>query len=166
VAFVALAPPGARAGPRALGLGGLPLGAIVRVPKAEGVPVTIARVAAPRGVLAMADGDLMVLSMGPEQLVRVAPDGAVRPIVSGRPFRFPIAIVGDQHNQGLLVSDSYAGTIWAVSNEGEVQARFQGAPLVRPEGMAFDPTGALLVADPGAAQVFRVTSGGEIKPLL
>lgn len=144
----------------------LRLGTVSRIAQAGGAPELIAQVPAPRGVAVRAGRDIVVLSMGPDQLVRVAPDGTVRPIVSGRPFRFPIALLLGRELDGYVVSDSYAATVWSISDNGEVRPMAQGAPLVRPGGMARDPSGALLVADPGARQVFRITAEGDIQPLL
>jgi sugar lactone lactonase YvrE len=143
----------------------LRLGTVARIPRDGGPPVTLARVAAPRGVALSPSGEPVVLSMGPDQLVRVAPDGSVRTIVSGRPFRFPCAVLADR-DRGYLVSDGYGSTVWSVSERGEVRPRLQGRPLVRPEGLAREPSGALVVADPGAGQVFRVGTGGDLQALL
>jgi sugar lactone lactonase YvrE len=142
----------------------LRLGVVARVPRGGGKPVTIARVPSPRGVAVTRSGGIVVLSMGRDALVRVQKDGAVSPLVTGRPFRFPVAVAVDPEGEGdrFVVSDAYAATVWSVSGSGEVWARVQGKPLMRPGGLAFDPSGALLVADPGARQVFRFARDGTI----
>jgi glucose/arabinose dehydrogenase len=144
----------------------LKLGTVARVPRSGGAVVTLARVPSPRGLAIDPNGDLIVVSAGPDALLRVAPDGTVRSIVTGRPFRFPCAVLIDEAHPGYVVSDSYAATLWAVSSQGEVRPWVQGAPLVRPEGLARDRSGAVLVADPGARQVFRIRSEREIEPLV
>ena len=133
----------------------LRLGLVARIPRQGGPPEALARVAAPRGVALGRSGEVGVLSMGPDQLVRVDKGGEIQPLVKGRPFRFPIAIVRDRDRERYLVSDSYAATIWSVNDSGEARPWFRGKPLVRPEGLDFDPDGRLLVADPGAGLVFR-----------
>jgi serine/threonine-protein kinase len=147
----------------------LRLGLVVRVPGGGGKPVTAARVPAPRGLAVTRAGDLVVLSAGPDALLRVAPDGRVSPLVTGRPFRFPVAVAVAPEGEGggFLVSDAYGAAVWSVSTAGEVRVRVRGKPLVRPGGLAVEPSGALLVADPGAGQVFRVAPGAEaVEPLL
>jgi glucose/arabinose dehydrogenase len=144
----------------------LRLGLIARVPRDGGRPVTIATVPSPRGLALSPEGEPVVLSMGPSSVLRVNQDGKVVPLVTGKPFRFPCCILADPDHAGYLVSDSYGASIWAVSERGEVRVRIQGSPLVRPEGLAREPSGALLVADPGAGQVFRVGEGGAVQPLL
>jgi len=143
----------------------LRLGTLSRIPATGGSPVTVAKVRSPRGVVVTPAGDLIVLSMGPDQLLRVTAGGRVTEVVIGRPFRFPHAVALDRDGTGYLVCDGYAATVWAVSPDGKIRPRVRGAPLVRPEGLAHDTSDGLLVADPGARQVFRVNATGEIKPL-
>jgi streptogramin lyase len=144
----------------------LRLGTVSRVPCSGGAPVTIARVPSPRGLALEPEGNLIVVSMGPDALIRVSAGGVVRPIVTGRPFRFPCAVLRDEANSGFVVSDSYAATLWFVSSDGKVHRWVKGAPLVRPEGLARDCSGAVLVADPGARQVFRINSEHDLEPLI
>jgi hypothetical protein len=147
----------------------LRLGLVARVPRGGGKPVTVARVPAPRGVAVTRAGDIVVLSAGPDALLRVAPDGRVAPLVTGRPFRFPVAlaVAPEGEGGGFLVSDAYKAAVWSVAPTGEVRVRVRGKPLVRPGGLAVEPSGAWLVADPGAGQVFRAARGAaEVEPLL
>lgn len=143
----------------------LRLGTVVRIPAGGGPPVTLARVAAPRGVALGNSGGIVVLSMGPDQVVRVGPDGAVKAVVKGKPFAFPAALLWDGARARFLVSDSYAATVWSVDDTGAARPWLRGEPLVRPEGLALDPSGAVLVADPGASRVFRVTAPDRIEAL-
>ncbi len=141
------------------------LGQVVRVPRTGGAVVEVAKVPAPRGLTVTETGEVVVLSMGPKQLVRVDPQGRMTPVVQGAPFRFPNAVIPARDGPGYLVSDGYKATIWLVSPSGETSPLLQGAPLVRPEGLAFAPDGALLIADPGARQVWRVPPGASPEPL-
>src|SRR5262249_19869391 len=138
----------------------LRLGIVARIPRGGGSPKTIARVKAPRGLAILPSGALIVLSMGPDQLVKVTHEGVVASIVAGKPFRFPIAVLLAPAGPGYLVSDGYAGTVWAVSESGEVRPRIERGKLVRPEGLARDDRGGLLIADPAARQIFRPGPGG------
>ncbi|CAN5769632.1 hypothetical protein BH23PLA1_BH23PLA1_07580 [soil metagenome] len=144
------------------------LGRIVRLPNGGGVPEPIAEVAAPRGLARHPAGGIVVLSIREEALLHVKLDASEPPraLVLGHPFGLPNAILDDPESGGFLVSDGYAATIWMVSPEGAIQARYQGKPMVRPSALARDQTGALLIADPGAGQVFRAEESGALKPLL
>jgi DNA-binding beta-propeller fold protein YncE len=144
----------------------LRLGTVSRLPNMGGVPTVLARVPSPRGLALEANGDLVVVSMGPDALLRVTSDGAVSPVVTGRPFRFPCAVLLDEPNAGYVVSDSDTATLWAVTAQGKVRPWVKGPPLIRPEGLARDRSGAVLVADPAARQVFRIRSPREIEPLI
>ena len=90
----------------------------------------------------------------------------MQPILKGKRFRFPLALVRDEKQKHWLVSDGYAGTVWAVSDAGKESPWIKGAPLIRPEGLALDASGALLIADPGAGQVFRAATPAAIQPYL
>ncbi len=142
------------------------LSTIFRMPISGGKPEIVAKVPAPRGIMIDADASVIVVSAGPDQLVRVRGDGKVEPIVRGRPFSFPHAVVSAPDRGGFLVSDGYTATIWKVSAEGKTEAWFKGAPLVRPVGMTRDSAGAVIVADPGAGKVFRLKSPNDIKSLI
>lgn len=142
------------------------LSTIFRMPISGGKPEIVAKVRAPRGIWIDADGSVIVVSAGPDQLVRVRGDGKVEPIVRGRPFSFPHAVVSGPDRGGFLVSDGYTATLWKVSAEGKTEAWFKGAPLVRPVGMTRDSAGGVIVADPGAGKVFRVKSPEDIQSLI
>lgn len=141
---------------------------IWRVPATGGAPQEIASVPGALGVAREEDGGFIVLSAGKDQLVRVAPDGKVTPVVSG-----PLAgkdIVSSPQQvavapTGYLVSDNYARTIWHVTRDGQVKPLAQGDPLQKPNGIAVLADGSALVADPGAKALFRVSPEGTISTL-
>lgn len=140
----------------------LRLGNVVRIAKEGGKPSEIARVPAPRGVALAPDGEIVVLCSGPNQVLRINAKGEVRTFVAGKPFKFPLAIATvSQGDSSFVVSDGDAATVWSVSDKGEVRALSKGAPLIRPEGLIVESSGALLVADPGANQIFRITPDGK-----
>ena len=66
----------------------LRLGVVSRIPKGRGAAVTLARVPAPRGLAMGKAGELVVLSMGPDQLVTYSRDGTSRILVKGKPFKY------------------------------------------------------------------------------
>jgi sugar lactone lactonase YvrE len=141
----------------------LKLGTVVRIPAEGGKPKEIARVAAPHGIALDRDGGFVVVSQSKEsQLLRVSASGEVTPIVKGAlaPKNNPHYVAVDQ--AGYIVSDNYAKAIWRVSPDGKVQAIVQGDPLVGPVGLALEADGNILVADPRALKLFRVTLEGKI----
>ncbi|MDR3632189.1 MAG: hypothetical protein P4L84_00055 [Isosphaeraceae bacterium] len=142
----------------------LRLGIVARLSPDGGAPETLARVPSPRGIALTCEGDIVVLSMGPDQLLRVRADGTVLPLVKGRPFQFPLALVRDVARRRWLVSDGYARTIWEVTDTGAVSPWLQGEPLVRPSSLYVRDNGEVFVADPGAGKIFRVTGPHAIRP--
>jgi sugar lactone lactonase YvrE len=144
----------------------LGLAAVFRLPAAGGKPQQIARVPAPHGIAIDTDGSFVVVSQGKDQLVRVTREGEVTPIVKGQlaPKNNPHYVVID--SDGYLVSDNYAAAVWRVTRDGTVKALVQGAPLVRPIGLAQEANGNLLVADPWALKLFRVSLQGKIETLV
>lgn len=140
----------------------LGLSAVFRIPASGGKPKQIARVPAPHGIARDSDGSFVVVSQGADQLLRVTEQGEVTPIVQGQlaPKNNPHYVVIDK--EAFFVSDNYAAAIWRVSRDGKVQALVQGDPLVKPVGLAQEPNGNLLVADPWARKLFRVTPQGKI----
>jgi sugar lactone lactonase YvrE len=145
----------------------LRLGSLMRIPKDGGTPAEIARVPAPRGLTLAPDGDIVVLCSGPDQVLRVNAKGEIRPLVKGKPFKFPLAIApGPGGETAFVVSDGYSATVWAVNEAGETRPLAKGDPLKRPEGLVREPSGSWLVADAGAVQIFRIAADGKLEPVL
>ncbi len=57
------------------------------------------------------------------------------------------------------MSDGYARTLWKVQKDGKFTALVKGDPLKNPNGLAIDQKGDILVADPHAKAIFRVSAG-------
>jgi sugar lactone lactonase YvrE len=140
----------------------LGLGALFRLPPGGGEPQEIARVPAPHGIAIDRDGSIVVVSQSKDQLLRVSAAGEVTPIVKGSlaPKNNPQHVVVDQ--SGYVVSDNYAKAVWRVAPDGKITAIVHGEPLVKPAGLALEPDGNILVSDPGAKKLFRLTLEGNI----
>lgn len=133
---------------------------ILKVPAAGGKPAILAEVTAPRGVALDAEGNLWVVTLRENALVKVSPDGKVTPVVKERLFGFANGLALD--DQGTLyVSDGYGAAIWKVTASGEAKKWVSGAPLVGPCGIQWQKD-RLLVADPKAKAVFNVTSDAKV----
>ena len=145
------------------------LGAILRIPAGGGESVEMARIHMPCGIARDRDGSFVVVSRGGDQLVRVSPQGKVTPIVKGPlapkdVVSYPHHVILDQ--QGYVISDGYASTLWRVSPDGKVKPLVQGEPLKNPVGVALEPSGNILVIDTAAKALFRVSPDGKISRYL
>lgn len=137
---------------------------IVKVPDAGGEPTEFATLTGPRGLTFDAQGRLWAVSAagGKSKLVRYASDGTMETVVEGK-FNFPHHVAVDPQGNAY-VADNYEVAIWKITPDGTAEKWAQGAPLVRPVGVAWQ-NDRLLVADPHAKQVFAVTPDGKIAPL-
>jgi sugar lactone lactonase YvrE len=137
----------------------LELHRIVKVPAAGGMPTLFAQVPAPCGLALDKEDRLWVVSRGKDQLLRLDAEGKAEPVVSGRPFEFPSSVVvGDDLT--AYVCDTYAKAIWKVPLGKPPEKLHAGDPLVSPVGLAWQGPD-LLVADPRAKAVIRITPAGE-----
>jgi hypothetical protein len=130
---------------------------------AGGETKIFSRVRAPRGLVFDKRGDLLVVSHGADQVLRLDKDGKATIAVKGRPFRFPhnIAVDGD----GVMyVTDGYARAVWRIA-AGESPAKLaEGAPFVNPVGIIWRKD-HLIVVDSRAQAMFRVTTDGKVSKL-
>lgn len=139
---------------------------IVKIPAGGGEPAIVAEVNSPRGLFCDAEDRLWVSSHGRNAVLRIAADGQPpEAIVSGRPFQFAHHLV--IHPQGkVYVADGYAKTIWSVDPaEGKPVALVSGEPFKNPVGLTLYGDD-LLVADPHAKTVFRLTVDGKLEALI
>jgi len=139
----------------------LELQRVWRVPAVGGEPKEFAVLPAPRGMTFDKTGQLWVVSGGPKnQLVKIAPDGKITPVVKGRPFIYPndVALGPDGT---AYVSDGYADCVWKVASDGKATKWVSGKPLDNPVGLAWQGQ-TLLVVDSRARQVFAVSPTGKL----
>uniref|UniRef100_A0A7C2JYI1 SMP-30/Gluconolactonase/LRE-like region domain-containing protein n=1 Tax=Schlesneria paludicola TaxID=360056 RepID=A0A7C2JYI1_9PLAN len=139
----------------------LELHRIVKVPAAGGEPTVAVAVPAPRGLTIDAEQRLWVVSHGPDQLLRVSPDGQTRDvIVTGRPFSFPHHLVLDGDGAAFVV-DGYLPGVWKVP-PGQMPEKWQsGDPFRNPVGIA-RAGDKLLVVDPRAQTLFTLDAAGKV----
>ncbi|MER6949755.1 SMP-30/gluconolactonase/LRE family protein [Nonomuraea sp. NPDC000554] len=116
-------------------------------------------------------GGIDFTTMGPTNLVRVDPDGAVT--VVAEDMAFPNGAVITPDGSTLVVAESWAPRLTAfdIRPDGSLTGRRvwadfalpEGAPgQIAPDGIALDAEGALWVADAGGNRAVRVREGGEI----
>ena len=142
----------------------LELQRIWTVPAAGGEPKEFAVLPAPRGMTFDKKGQLWVVSGGPRnQLVKIAADGKITPVVKDRTFVYPndVAVSADGT---AYVSDGYADCIWKVSADGKTSKWVSGKPLDNPVGLDWQGT-TLLVVDSRAGKLFSITPDAKLAPV-
>ena len=142
----------------------LELQRIWTVPAAGGDPKEFAVLPAPRGMTFDKKGQLWVVSGGPRnQLVKIAADGKITPVVKERTFVYPndVAVSADGT---AFVSDGYADCIWKVSADGKTSKWVSGKPLDNPVGLDWQGT-TLLVVDSRAGKLFSITPDAKLAPV-
>ena len=142
----------------------LELQRIWTVPAAGGDPKEFAVLPAPRGMTFDKKGQLWVVSGGPRnQLVKIAADGKITPVVKDRTFVYPndVAVSADGT---AFVSDGYADCIWKVSADGKTSKWVSGKPLDNPVGLDWQGT-PLLVVDSRAGKLFSITPDAKLAPV-
>ena len=142
----------------------LELQRIWTVPAAGGEPKEFAVLPAPRGMTFDKKGQLWVVSGGPRnQLVKIAADGKITPVVKDRTFVYPndVAVSADGT---AYVSDGYADCIWKVAADGKTSKWVSGKPLDNPVGLDWQGT-TLLVVDSRAGKLFSITPDAKHAPV-
>ena len=142
----------------------LELQRIWTVPAAGGDPKEFAVLPAPRGMTFDKKGQLWVVSGGPKnQLVKIATDGKITPVVKDRTFVYPndVAVSADGT---AFVSDGYADCIWKVAADGKTSKWVSGKPLDNPVGLDWQGT-TLLVVDSRAGKLFSITPDAKLAPV-
>ena len=142
----------------------LELQRIWTVPAAGGEPKEFAVLPAPRGMTFDKKGQLWVVSGGPRnQLVKIAADGKITPVVKDRTFVYPndVAVSADGT---AYVSDGYADCIWKVAADGKTSKWVSGKPLDNPVGLDWQGT-TLLVVDSRAGKLFSITPDAKLAPV-
>lgn len=128
-------------------------------------PKEVALLAGCRGVAFDNDGKLIASTTIEDPIRRVGDGGKLEILVKDRPFQLNHQIVVGKDG-AMFVTDNYAATIWQVpAGGGEPKPFLQGAPLVKPVGLA-KRGDDLLVADPHARMIFVVTPDAKATPLV
>jgi len=134
---------------------------IWKVKSTGGKPELFARVAAPRGIFVDDKDQVWVVTTLKDPVKRISPDGKLKTVIEGRPFKFPSNLVVDGEGT-VFVCDSFAKAIWKVPAEGEPEKLVEGEPMQHPVGLCWHGR-KLLVADPRAKAIFEISLDGTIK---
>ena len=142
----------------------LELQRIWTVPAAGGDPKEFAVLPAPRGMTFDKKGQLWVVSGGPRnQLVKIAADGKITPVVKDRTFVYPTAVAVSAAGTAI-VSSGYADCNWKVAADGKTSKWVSGKPLDNPVGLDWQGT-TLLVVDSRAGKLFSITPDAKLAPV-
>lgn len=115
----------------------------------------------PRGVFVDHADRIWVISQDESQLIRIAKDGQVEPIITKRTFEFPHQVVVNSKDQ-IWVSDGYRKGIWSWKLGEEPKLIVSGEPLQNPVGL-FLVDDQPAIVDPHAQAVFKLTETGVVK---
>jgi streptogramin lyase len=142
----------------------LELHCVWKVPGEGGKPEKLAMVNAPTGITIDTDGRAWIVSRGVDAVQRLAADGSLEKVVTGRPFRMPHDIVLDGKG-AAFITDGLGKAIWHVVEGAEPRKLVDGDPLMNPVGISWQGD-KLIVADPHARSIFSVDSEGQVTPLV
>lgn len=115
----------------------------------------------PRGVFVDHADRIWVISQDESQLIRIAKDGQVEPIITKRTFEFPHQVVVNSKDQ-IWVTDGYRKGIWSWKIGEEPKLIVSGEPLQNPVGL-FLVDDQPAIVDPHAQAVFKLTETGVVK---
>lgn len=100
----------------------------------------------------------------PAEIVLVLPNGAARAVADD--VMFPNGSVITPDGQTLIVGETFGGGLSAfdIEEDGSLSNKRQWAKIegAVPDGICLDAEGAIWVASPVSAEVFRIHEGGEV----
>lgn len=137
---------------------------IFAIPAAGGEPVEVLAVNSPRGIAVDGEGAVWILSTSSKrgQVLKYTGSGEPLVVIGPQTFQFPHNIVLDA--KGLpCVTDGYGKAVLKIQ-DGKASPMVSGPPLVNPVGLSRIGED-LLVVDPRANEIFRLSSDGKLTGL-
>ncbi|WP_424023211.1 SMP-30/gluconolactonase/LRE family protein [Microbacterium sp.] len=100
----------------------------------------------------------------PANIAMVDADGGVTTAAKG--LGFPNGMVVDEQSRRLIVAETMSSRLMAfrIADDGSLSdpTLWADLPGTMPDGICWDGSGGIWVADPGSRKVLRVLEGGEI----
>lgn len=133
---------------------------------------TQAQLRSPSALALDADGTLLIADTGNHRIRRISANGVMTAVAgngkegdtgdggpaSSATLLRPAALLL-LPDKRILIADSAAHRIRVLTSDGNIAA-FDTAPLRRPQGMALDAAGSLVIADADLQQLLQVANGG------
>lgn len=134
-------------------------GTVVRITPAGIVESWLSAITNPRGIVVAADGATYVASAG--GLVRRKPDGAQSVLAALNGYGLALGPDGN-----LYVSDAAANRIYRVTPAGQTTVYLEGGSLNSPRGLAFSPTGDMIVSNYDNLKILRVKPDKSVEEVV
>ena len=143
-------------------------GTINRLNSDGSVTVLLHNIAAPEGLVVLADGTLVIAEQGTDRILTLGP-GATTPRVLRQLPGIPSTalckdgvdgIAFDATTNTLIIPDSPGGDVYRLSLDGKTLTLLASG-IVRPVGAAVDAKGNIYVTDECGGALWRITPAGQ-----
>lgn len=143
-------------------------GTVNRLNADGSVTVLLRNIAAPEGLVVLANGTLVIAEQGTDRILTLGP-GALAPKVLRQLPGIPSTahckdgvdgIAFDATTNTLIIPDSPSGDVYRLSLDGKTLTLL-ATGIVRPVGAAVDAKGNIYVTDECGGALWRITRGGQ-----
>jgi sugar lactone lactonase YvrE len=133
-----------------------PGGRVLRIDP-SGVAVEIGRAKDGEGLRLLADGSILVAETSEDRLLRLAPDGSAEHLFGGE-VSWPDGVGYDRASGRVFITEDVAGGRLLEADLDRRTLETVAFDLDAPQTVAFEPDGAILLAEQGRARILRIRS--------